>query len=65
VKRNVYKILVRKPDGIDHLEDLYVGGNIKMEHKEVGQEGIDWIHLAQDRNKWRALVNTVMDLRVS
>jgi hypothetical protein len=38
--------------------------NIKMDLKEVGFGGVDYIYLAQDRDQWRALVNTVMNLRV-
>jgi hypothetical protein len=38
--------------------------NIKMNLREIGWDGMDWIDLAEDRNQWRALVNTVMDLRV-
>jgi hypothetical protein len=38
--------------------------NIKMDHREIGWNGMDWIGLAQDRNQGRALVNTVMNLRV-
>jgi hypothetical protein len=38
--------------------------NIKINLREVGWGGMDWIDLAQDRDKWRALVNTVMNLRV-
>jgi hypothetical protein len=64
-KRNVYRILVRKPEGKRPLgrtrrrwED-----NIKMDLREIGWGGIDWIDLAQDRDQWRALVNTVMNLR--
>jgi hypothetical protein len=38
--------------------------NIKMDLKEIGWDGVDWIDLAQDRNQWRALVNTEMNLRV-
>jgi hypothetical protein len=41
-----------------------MGDNIKMDLKKVGWDGIDWNHLVQDRNQWRALVNTVMNLRV-
>jgi hypothetical protein len=37
---------------------------VKMDVREVGWGGMDWIHLAQDRDQWRALVNTVMNLRV-
>jgi hypothetical protein len=39
-------------------------GPIKIDLRETGWDGIDWIHLAQDRDQWRALVNTVMKLRV-
>jgi hypothetical protein len=38
--------------------------NIKMDLREIGWGGMDWIDLAQDRDQWRALVNTVMNLRV-
>jgi hypothetical protein len=38
--------------------------NIKMDLREIAWDGRDWIELAQDRDKWRALVNTVMNLRV-
>jgi hypothetical protein len=38
--------------------------NIKMDLREIGWDGMDWIDLAQDRDQWRALVNTVMNLRV-
>jgi hypothetical protein len=38
--------------------------NIKMDLREVGWGGMDWIHLAQDRDQWRALVNMVMNLQV-
>jgi hypothetical protein len=39
--------------------------NIKMDLREIGWDVVDWIDLAQDRDQWRALVNTVMNLRVS
>jgi hypothetical protein len=38
--------------------------NIKIDLREIGWDGIDWIELAEDREQWRALVNTVMNLRV-
>jgi hypothetical protein len=39
--------------------------NIKIDLREIGWDGMDWIDLAQDRDQWRALVNTVMNLRVA
>jgi hypothetical protein len=64
--KNVYNILVGKPDGRRPLgrprrrwED-----NIKLYLKEVGCDDVDWIHLAQDKVQWRFLVNAVMNLRV-
>jgi hypothetical protein len=38
--------------------------NIKMDLREIGWDGMDWTGLAQDRNQWRTLVNTVMNLRI-
>jgi hypothetical protein len=64
-RRGAYRALVGKPEGKGPLgrprrrwED-----NIKMDLKEVGG-GADWIDLAQDRDRWRSLVNAVMNLRV-
>jgi hypothetical protein len=65
-KRNSYRILVRKPEGkrpLGRPRRRWVD-NIKMDLRERGWDGTDWIHLAQDRDQWRALVNTVMNLRV-
>jgi hypothetical protein len=39
-------------------------GNIKMDLREIGWDGMDWIDLAKNRNQWRALVNTLMNIRV-
>jgi hypothetical protein len=65
-KMNSYRILVRKPEGSRQLgrpRRRWVH-NIKMDLREIGWGGMDWIDLTQDRDKWRALVNTVMNLRV-
>jgi hypothetical protein len=48
----------------DHKEDQDVGGWIKMNLLEIGWGGVDWIGLAQGRDKWRALVNAVTNLQV-
>jgi hypothetical protein len=65
-KRNAYMILVGKLEGKRPLERprRTLGDNIKMNFREIGWGDMDWIDLAQDRDQWRALVNTVMDLRV-
>jgi hypothetical protein len=66
-KRNAYRILVGKLEGKKPLgrprrrwED-----NIKMDLREIGWGGMDLINLAQGRDQWKALVNTVMNLQVS
>jgi hypothetical protein len=64
--RNAYRILVGKPGGNRRLgrpRRRWVD-NIKMDLREIGWDGVDWDSLAQDRDLWRALVNTVMNLRV-
>jgi hypothetical protein len=63
--RGVYRVLVGKPEGKRPLvrPRCRWEGNIKMDVQEVGC-GDDWIGLAQDRDRWRALVNGVMKLRV-
>jgi hypothetical protein len=65
-KRNAYRILVEEPEGQRPLEKLRrrLMDNIKMDFREIGWDGMDWIDLAQDRDQWRTLVNTVMNLRV-
>jgi hypothetical protein len=60
-KRNAYRLLVGKPEGKIPL------GRPRprcMDLGEVGWGDVDWIGLAQDKNRWRALVNSVLNLRV-
>jgi hypothetical protein len=65
-KRSAYRILVGKPEGKKPLvrTRLVWVDNIKMDIREIGWDGMDWIDLAQDRDRWRAYVNAVMNLRV-
>jgi hypothetical protein len=64
--RNAYKMLVGKPEGKRSLgrRRHRWENNIRVDLKEIGWEGVDWIHLAQDRDRWRAFVNTVMSFRI-
>jgi hypothetical protein len=65
-KRNAFRILVGKPEGKRPLgrPRCRLGNNIKIDLIQTGWDSTDWIDLAQDRDQWRTLVNTVMDLRV-
>jgi hypothetical protein len=65
-RRGTYKALVGKPEGTRALERprRRWEDNIKMDLREVGWGGMDWINLAQDRDRWRALVKAVKNLRV-
>jgi hypothetical protein len=65
-KRNDYRILVGKPEGKRPLERprRRWEDNIRMDLREIGWGCMDWIDQTQDRDQWRALVNTVMSIRV-
>jgi hypothetical protein len=65
-KKNVYRLLVGKPEGrrpLGRSRRRWMD-NIKMDLLEIGLNVVDWIGLAQDRYRWRVLVNAVMNLRV-
>jgi hypothetical protein len=65
-KRTAYRILVGKPERkrpIGRPRRRWVD-NIKMDLREIGWDGVDGIDMAQDRDQWRALLNTVLNLRV-
>jgi hypothetical protein len=64
--RNTYRLLVGKPEGRRPLRRprrTWLDNN-RMDLVEVGWGDVDWIGLAQDRNRWRAFVNSVLNLRV-
>jgi len=65
-RRGVYKFLVRKPEGMRTLgrPRRRWDDNIKKDLQEVRCGGMDWIYLAQDRDRWRTNVNVVMNLLV-
>jgi hypothetical protein len=65
-KKKAYRLLVGNPDGkipLGRRRRRWVD-NIRMDLDEVGRSDVDWIGLAKDRNRWRALVNSVLNLRV-
>ena len=66
-KSGLYRVLVGKPEGKKPLgrPRCRSENKIKMDLKEVGYGGVDWIDLAQDRDRWRALVNAIMNFWVS
>jgi len=65
LERKVYKVLVGKPEGKRPLgRPRRRWDGIRMDLREIGWGSVEWIQLAQDRDRWRALVNTVMNLRV-
>jgi hypothetical protein len=66
-KKNAYRLLVGKPERkrLPGRPRRRWVDNIRMDLVEVGWGDVDWIGLAKDRNRWRALVNSVLNLRVS
>jgi len=62
----MYKVFIGKAEGKRPLRisSGRMENNIRMVLREIGWEVADWIHLAQDRDKWRSVVNVVMNLRV-
>jgi hypothetical protein len=63
---NAYRILVGKPEGkrpLGRPKRRWVD-NIKMDLREIGWDGVDWMDMAQDRDQWRAFVDTVLNLLV-
>jgi hypothetical protein len=65
-KSNAYRLLVGKPEGkrpLGRTRRTWLDNN-RMDLVEVGWGDVDWIGLAQDRGRWRALVNSVLSLRV-
>jgi hypothetical protein len=63
-ERNVYRVLVGKPEGKRQLgrPTRRWEEGIRMDLREIGWGSVEWIQLAQDRDRWQALVNTVMKL---
>jgi hypothetical protein len=64
--RNLYRVLVGKIEGkrpLGTARRRWEDG-IKMDLSDIGLRGVEWIQLAQDRDRWRAVVNAVMNLRV-
>jgi hypothetical protein len=63
--KNAYRIMMGKPEGKRPVGRPKMQEHFKMDLSEIGWGGMDWIDLAQDRDQWRALMNTVMNLRGS
>jgi hypothetical protein len=66
-ERNVYKVLIGKPKvkrPLGRPRRRWEDG-IRMDLREIGWGSVEWIQLAQDRDRWRAVVSAVMNLRVS
>jgi len=66
-RKDIYRVLMGKPEGkrpFGRPRRRWEGSNIKMDLQEVVCGGMDWIDLAEGRDRWRALASTVMNLRV-
>jgi hypothetical protein len=66
-RRGMHRLLIEKPEGkrpLGRPRHRWVD-NIRMDVGEMGWSGVDWIGLAQDRDRWRALVNSVLSLQVA
>ena len=65
-RRGAYRVLVGRPEARRPLgrPSLRWDDNIKMDLQDVGWRGVDWIAVAEDRDRWRALMNAVMNIRV-
>jgi hypothetical protein len=64
-EKHVYRVLAGKPEGKRlRRPSCRWEGNIRMDLQDVGCGGMDWIGLAQDRDRWRAIVSVVLNLRV-
>jgi hypothetical protein len=67
VMRSVYKMFIGKSGGVrppGRRSRTWTIDNVRMNLREIGWEGVDWINVARDRDQWRAVVNTVMNFRV-
>jgi hypothetical protein len=65
-KKHAYRVLVGKPEGkrpLGRPRRMWVN-NIKMDIEEIGWYGVDWIDMAQDREQWRVIVSTVMNVYI-
>jgi hypothetical protein len=65
LERNAYKVLIGKREGERPLQISGLDDDVKTDRKEIVLEILNWIHLAQDRDQWRAFVNTAMNRRGS